>query len=865
MGYKAVVGRVRMRSSPMLFLSESIIDSRDRLLRDLDRGKIASEQAYRRLLDLEPDDHTALLGMSRMRREAGDLAGAEDYLWRAAQAQPCTWPPYLELSELLSEQEAFSQGLAELALSKLLLDEEALKTLPGPIPFGLDDIEGYADLSKEEQIELVVEALRRRRDLEPVPVTARLRPYRLIHQLQVAEDLDAQLVDALVQEGESIVPVLVGVLRGWAQSFLPEDEEHVVENTLALLGEIGHAGAIRHLLEYAVLDNVDLSGAAGWALDRIIDRNRQQAARAFGEIAPGLGANERMAVLERVLLHPGLDASGELLARLSEDLDHIPTPDFGVFLPTLVGAMIAARGRAGVEPARAVLRRHSARLPRKSRRECEDLIEIGASGPPPPLPAKPSPWTVYDICAGKAVWADEEEEEEEFAPPPEPVQRRHTPGRNDPCWCGSGKKYKKCHLDADEKPQSAAPAISGEYQGLRNRLGKFLMGTISKRDTRQAQEEFFGGGPVEHDQMPFIDWMMHDWVPPRLGRTIMREYLLKHGAGLRPRERELVEAWSHSYVGLYEVREVKAGSGIEVKDLVTGDVLFVHDVNMSKKLVRWDGLLARVVPGERGHEFSGVGITVPRNHLEPLRAWMEEDRLRTGMPWPEYLKRNLPRIRRRPEELHAEWIESLQLSNTDGEELLFSKAVYRVVDHAALIAVLRSHPEISKDDEGKHYTWLRGPAEEEGRTVLGSIRVEGAEMTFESNSKQRHERAKRMLAELAGPALRHLRDEFTTQREMKRRAANEPRAAEPVSDEIPPEVRHKLITEYMEQHTAKWPDMALPALDGNTPRQAVKSAAGRLKVAALLRDFENLEGHKRQTGEPYCDVARLRAELGLKE
>jgi preprotein translocase subunit SecA len=24
------------------------------------------------------------------------------------------------------------------------------------------------------------------------------------------------------------------------------------------------------------------------------------------------------------------------------------------------------------------------------------------------------------------------------------------PGRNDPCYCGSGKKYKKCHLVADE-------------------------------------------------------------------------------------------------------------------------------------------------------------------------------------------------------------------------------------------------------------------------------------------------------------------------------------------------------------------------------------------------------------------------------
>lgn len=27
-------------------------------------------------------------------------------------------------------------------------------------------------------------------------------------------------------------------------------------------------------------------------------------------------------------------------------------------------------------------------------------------------------------------------------------------GRNDPCWCGSGKKYKDCHLALDEKINS---------------------------------------------------------------------------------------------------------------------------------------------------------------------------------------------------------------------------------------------------------------------------------------------------------------------------------------------------------------------------------------------------------------------------
>ena len=32
-----------------------------------------------------------------------------------------------------------------------------------------------------------------------------------------------------------------------------------------------------------------------------------------------------------------------------------------------------------------------------------------------------------------------------------PVRREHRPGRNDPCHCGSGKKYKKCHLAEDEE------------------------------------------------------------------------------------------------------------------------------------------------------------------------------------------------------------------------------------------------------------------------------------------------------------------------------------------------------------------------------------------------------------------------------
>ena len=42
------------------------------------------------------------------------------------------------------------------------------------------------------------------------------------------------------------------------------------------------------------------------------------------------------------------------------------------------------------------------------------------------------------------------------------------PGRNDPCWCGSGKKYKKCHLMIEEK--IAYHADKGEIVPTRDML-----------------------------------------------------------------------------------------------------------------------------------------------------------------------------------------------------------------------------------------------------------------------------------------------------------------------------------------------------------------------------------------------------------
>jgi len=862
----------------MLFLSEAIYEARRQLLEELDGGKVIEEKGFEKMLDLYPYDDVALRELARLRSEAGDQEKAEELYWRAIEAQPTRWHGYMDLARLLNQQtgqQQLSLALAELGVSKLLLDSEALEEMdPAPLPGDEDEPEFVKNLSGPEQMRLAAESARHDRDREPVEVTSRLRPHRLVHDLLETEDPDEELIDALVEEGEAAVPLLAGVLRGWAQDYLAEDYAPAVENTLAILGEIGAANAIPDLLEFIVRDDIDLAGAAGWAFDRIALRNPEETASVISQIASALEGPERIAIAERLLRFRKLDSTGKLFVSLGENLGRVSKEDREPFFPLLLTSLIASRGPAGVDTARMLLRRNMSLLSRKTRRECEELLEVLGSGPlPPPPPDQPSRWTVYDICAGDVSWEEEEERleaedfEDEFddeepdlfsvAPP-----RKPSPGRNDLCWCGSGKKYKKCHLEADRKGDAATPAPGHEFDTVRNQIGRLLEELLPSSKNRAIVQEFFGDQASSGDELAFIDWAVHDWVVPRLGRTVLEEFLVRMGSTLTLKEREFVESSARSFVALYEVQNTDPGRGASLSNLMTNEVVFIHDTSLSNRLVRWDGILTRVIQAERGTEVTGVALSVPRVQLDPFRKWLEAERRRSGISWPEYFKANWPVVRRGLWDIVEDWRESIRLTNSDGDDFLWSKAVYRIVQRPALLSALKERAELNEDEEGKHYLWLSGSPGDPDRIVEGHIRLEGEQLFFECNSKARLESGRELLAGVAGSAIKHVRDEFTSQQELKRRAAQQPRAQK---SEIPTEVQSGMITEILEMHYSKWPDMALPALRGKTPREAVQTEPGKRKVIALLRDIENGEEHKRRNGEPSYDVGRLRRELGLTE
>jgi hypothetical protein len=98
------------------------------------------------------------------------------------------------------------------------------------------------------------------------------------------------------------------------------------------------------------------------------------------------------------------------------------------------------------------------------------------------------------------------------------------------------------------------------------------------------------------------------------------------------------------------------------------------------------------------------------------------------------------------------------------------------------------------------------------------------------------------------------------------RAALPPAEAAAVVRQMRSRLRRKRAVpaerEMKQRHYASWMDEPIPALSGESPREAARTAAGRARLDVLLKDLENRES---RLPEPErFDVAGLRSALGLE-
>ena len=84
-------------------------------------------------------------------------------------------------------------------------------------------------------------------------------------------------------------------------------------------------------------------------------------------------------------------------------------------------------------------------------------------------------------------------------------------------------------------------------------------------------------------------------------------------------------------------------------------------------------------------------------------------------------------------------------------------------------------------------------------------------------------------------------------------------------DEIPPEIARQIMQDHLDQHYRETLDAPIPALGGKSPRQAVRTAAGRVKVIDWLKMLENRSAKHGEGPIAEYDFGWMWVELGLQE
>lgn len=500
------------------------------------------------------------------------------------------------------------------------------------------------------------------------------------------------------------------------------------------------------------------------------------------------------------------------------------------------------------------------------------------------------------IARRQARWAKEEEAdtpeqpdlaEEDFLeedlvdllPPTPAVRSEPKVGRNEPCPCGSGKKYKKCCLGrtlAVAPPPTPALFSEADRVSALNKLRAFGDRPDLVRDLAELSLDYWGPrlhSRPDEDQRKVLDlpqagvmrtgWLWFDAELPD-GRTLTDRFLTEEGASLTPGERAFLDQACATSQNLYEVEEVRLDEGMTLRDLAGGERLWVRERSATHHVARWDLIVARLMPRPDGSLVFEAGLLQipPRAAERLLPQWRTAERVfhshaPHAAPWT---------VRKRLGHLLSRWWITLvafrplpTVVTAEGDPVTFTSVRFDVTDRDSLRAALGDAPELEEVEPGCFNWHEETPAY---CRLLGTIRLTDEHLTLDAASEVRAERGRQMLERLAPQALRYRLTSFEDIKQAMERAESRHRA-EPAKP-LPPDDATEVLGTFYEQHYRAWVDQPVPALDNQTPREAARDPRRRPKLIALLKEFENREAHAARQGQTPYDFTWMWQELELE-
>lgn len=228
-------------------------------------------------------------------------------------------------------------------------------------------------------------------------------------------------------------------------------------------------------------------------------------------------------------------------------------------------------------------------------------------------------------------------------------------GRNDPCHCGSGKKYKSCHQRIDEQN-------TREERSLRS-LAEWVAFHRARLAERVGDEPF--EQPLGEQFLAQLELSAAQITADDLARDVVL-YDLHTASGaviegaLRSDDEEdrrtLARVLASSVQSIFEVTECKRGKGVRLQDRFTGRSYFVAEPALSAQLEPLEYVIGRMLVLNQNPvlltSWEKIDFRGRKKLVETLRAEGQEAGVVPGaetetQAWQSWLKANAAQILQR--------------------------------------------------------------------------------------------------------------------------------------------------------------------------------------------------------------------------
>jgi len=434
-------------------------------------------------------------------------------------------------------------------------------------------------------------------------------------------------------------------------------------------------------------------------------------------------------------------------------------------------------------------------------------------------------------------------------------------GRNDPCPCGSGKKYKQCCLRQEQEQATLAAKdpvhgaskaiewLGSKHPGaLREALYDGFFGTVNDEDLSRIEA-------LDEETHLAVMTNAMEWVLAegtcfyRDDEIPVTDLIVARGGLILPVEqRGWLKALRSHPLRVYEVLAVSPGYSVTLQDVLDPDrdEITVIENTASLSLLGGDAFAARIVPLEGNWVLSGA--TYPLNSRHVMDLISDFQREMEGHP-PEDAEEEQEILSM---VIRDTWLKALLdplempdlMDHSTGEAILFITDHYRVKDWDRLEQVLQDQPQI-EGSRAAGWDVLRTGEDGLVRSEM-SIDTDEAEdgLTVFYRTQSHADQGKPWIENLAGEILQSIGREISDPKALmgypEGGDAQHPLMAKEL-DQVSPEAMREVFEEFLRNAYKDWADQPIPILDGFSPRDMIKTPEGLIRVKFLIRTYQQDE------------------------